>query len=187
MERAIFSSLIPNTWRLSENKIFPVIVDVQTKCGPNVDFNAIVNNNGIDPGAINDWTCVNGNIYYMLGAQGDAQTCDGGGDGTGITCSPNSLTGLPGIVSLNGKAWGGITRSDFIAGAVNTWVTNNRQNGAGAAAPGIDLKSLASILNVGITAPDIIIIPVCGSQEINNNWGNLCFNCAPPSDRFPCN
>ena len=48
---------------------------------------------------------------------GDSLNCNGGED-IAVSCTPNTLPVLPGVDKLDGKAWGGVIRDDFVAGYV---------------------------------------------------------------------
>ncbi len=47
---------------------------------------------------------------------GASLNCGDGGEDMAVSCSSNTLPPLPGVEKLDGKAWGGVIRDDFVAG-----------------------------------------------------------------------
>ena len=47
---------------------------------------------------------------------GDSLNCGDGGEDMAVSCSDNTLPPLPGVDKLDGTAWGGVLRDDFVAG-----------------------------------------------------------------------
>ena len=91
--------------------------DAQAPCGTQNPIEQYVS----DEDGLASYVCYNGGLYYLLGVTtgaGDSLNCNGGSDGTAISCLPNTLPVLPGVDKLDGKAWGGVIKDDFVAGYV---------------------------------------------------------------------
>ena len=63
------------------------------------------------------YSCVNGNAYYLVTASGPVTS--GGGIVSPLPTSYNTFSVLPGLDSIDGKNWGGISRDDLIAAYVD--------------------------------------------------------------------
>lgn len=90
--------------------------DAQAPCGTQNPIEQYVS----DEDGIASYVCYNGGLYYLLGVTtgaGDSLNCNGGED-IAVSCMPNTLPVLPGVDKLDGKAWGGVIRDDFVAGYV---------------------------------------------------------------------
>ena len=61
------------------------------------------------------YECVNGKIYYISAVSGKQNECVAPGGGTPY-CTNRKLAGAPGVTSLDGNNWGGVTKGDVIGG-----------------------------------------------------------------------
>ena len=108
--KAFFAYAIPTIWTLSG--VHPFIVDSGYDCstkdpsGLYLDTDTMQATNG----------CYNGKLYYLVTPNGDAEICTGGCSTCTQDCTANTFSAPPGLDSLNGQSFGGITVSDLIAG-----------------------------------------------------------------------
>ncbi|KAK4154152.1 hypothetical protein C8A00DRAFT_14725, partial [Chaetomidium leptoderma] len=137
------------------------------------------------------WTCYNNKLYYLVHAnKGPARERDQVGCGD-LTCTPDwdsydqKFTILPGLHKLGTTQYGHITHRDLIIGAVRTYEHNGRKNGAGVAKIS-NRPTVNDLVNIDITTPGYVRIPVCGPAEAYANW--LAIDNADRRDPgFPCN
>ncbi|KAH8731881.1 chitinase [Phaeosphaeriaceae sp. PMI808] len=133
IEKSIFGFTIPGLWTVS-NK-YPFVIDASYGC------------DAIDPlkGYLTEETqkatgaCVDGKLYYIASVVGEARVCkceklnDNGP--CQKSCRPQKFQALEGLQYLDGNAFGGITKQDLITGAVKTYLSNGKKNGAPVADP----------------------------------------------------
>ncbi|KFZ12066.1 hypothetical protein V501_04388 [Pseudogymnoascus sp. VKM F-4519 (FW-2642)] len=72
-------------------------------------------------------------VYYLVAAIGDAQdcSCESNCGSGGKGCLENDFKVPPGVTTLDGIRWGGVTKEDIIIGSVATFVANGNKNGGG--------------------------------------------------------
>lgn len=100
-------------------------------------------------------------------------------------CNPTYFTAPPGLDSLGGGNWGGITLQDLIEGSVNTYAANGNSNGGSIPNP-LDHGTLTALIEQNITAPGYISLPVCSPQVAWASWSNPSqSNSSAPG--YPCN
>jgi hypothetical protein len=105
--KSMFAILIPFAWGLADDGVF--ILDPGIACGA-----ALPNDIHITPtGASLTGACVGNKQYYIAGISGTSRSCDS------FLCSDNSFALVPGLSSLDGKNWGGVTLNHIITGYVN--------------------------------------------------------------------
>ncbi|PGH10805.1 hypothetical protein AJ79_05278 [Helicocarpus griseus UAMH5409] len=80
----------------------------------------------------------------------------------------------PGLKSLDGTTFGGITKDDLIRGSVRT-------NGAGFADP--TNKGAIDLLDVDVTTPGFMRIPVCSPERAFQSWDT---SKKGSSEHYPC-
>ena len=120
-------------------------------------------------------------MYYLLMASLETWECKGQG-GAGYSCQFETFKMLPGVATMDGTAWGGLTREDIIVGAVNTFKANGNANGAAA----IDVSTTGAVEDIadnGVRAVGVFNIPVCGAEEAYENWKNK----KDDLENYPCN
>ncbi|KAH8881787.1 glycoside hydrolase [Thozetella sp. PMI_491] len=179
----LYATLIPRTWRLAPDPYYPFILTTGAACGttnPLPDY--------VDDGEGNTaWACAeDGLLYYIMGAPGDDPFyCYDSGDGQGVgPCYTDTFHPPPGVETLDGKNWGGVTREDLVVGAVNSWIHNGKKNGW-TQADVTNPDTISAVYDTGVRTPGFIPIPVCSADEAMGNWGNV-----KKSDRwdiYPCN
>lgn len=111
VEMALLGTPIRNTWRI--NGYNPVVVSTGKTCGTVGPYDNVY----MEPDmGRNGWSCIDGKIYYLLGATGDyvgKSSCEchsvGGCQNHPFMCNPY-FTLLKGEDKLGGKDWFGVTR-----------------------------------------------------------------------------
>jgi hypothetical protein len=107
---SLYTMLIPNAWILSP-KLGVVVVNAKAKCGT---VNPLKNIDLSSADAAKYWVCHNDKMYYLIAAKGDTRSC--WWDGHVNVCTDNAFTLPPGLTSLDGRAWGKLTKEDFVHG-----------------------------------------------------------------------
>ncbi|KAI0173811.1 hypothetical protein BJ166DRAFT_492378 [Pestalotiopsis sp. NC0098] len=79
-------------------------------------------------------------------------------------CRDNKFSAPPGLDLLDGSDFGGITKEDLITGSVRTWLQNGKTNGGGFADP-TDGGTIDNLLNVDVTTPSYMRLPVCRPER----------------------
>jgi hypothetical protein len=70
--------------------------------------------------------------------------------------------------------------------ALNTFEANGNKNGAAFAGPILSDASLNAIQEIGVTAPGVVLLPVCDIKEARSNWETFEFS-NHLSTNYPCN
>ncbi|KAJ5759971.1 hypothetical protein N7520_007127 [Penicillium odoratum] len=92
------------------------------------------------------------------------------------------LRAPPGLDSLGDGKFGAITKSDLIKGSVRTWKQNGKANGGGFADP-TNQGTIDNLLDVDVTTPGFMRIPVCSPERAYKSWDTLK---AGSGDNYPC-
>ncbi|KAJ8099510.1 hypothetical protein POJ06DRAFT_257166 [Lipomyces tetrasporus] len=130
LRKAIYATVIPQTWQLSTTPVGPVVLTSGAACGTQNPLEEFISVSDGDA----TYICYNNEIYYLVGAIGLAQTCVDS-NVVGLRCTNHDFTLLAGEDKLDGTAWGGVTKEDFIIGALATYAANGNANGGGLADP----------------------------------------------------
>jgi GH18 family chitinase len=179
IEKSVFGFAIPALWSVS--KAYPFIIDSGEGCdGDNID-------KYMDEDSMKlSGSCVDGKKYYLASADGEARkcTCDRrpGGGACENTCRAQKFAAPKGLGSLGDGAFGGITKDDLIQGAVRTWASHNRENGARLADPN-ERSTFDNLLKVDVTTPGFIRIPVCSPDRAFKSWDTSDKGSSP---NYPC-
>ena len=115
MSRALHAILIPVAWSLTP-KLGVAVIDAKVPCST---INPLDTSDLTHEDAQKSWVCHKDNLYYLLGAKGAPRTCNllnTGGHSGQWDCYPNPFSLPPGLTDLNGEAWGGLTKEDFVHG-----------------------------------------------------------------------
>ncbi len=104
--------------------------------------------------------CYNGKLYYLVNPSGEAQDCTSC-DGCTTTCYHSLFSPPPGIDSLDGLRFGGVTVSDLITGSVRTYIQNGNENGGATTDPTNGGLAQRPPWTRTSTTPGFIRIPVC--------------------------
>ncbi|RAL13110.1 glycoside hydrolase family 18 protein [Aspergillus homomorphus CBS 101889] len=159
IDKAFFGFAIPSVWAVSGAAAF--VVDSGYPCSaqnPLSDYMTAATQEAT-------YSCYNDKLYYLV--------------------RRDLLHGAPGLSSLGGGAWGGITLDDLIKGSVRTYAANGNVNGGPVANP-LDPDTLQDLSNQDITTPGYIRLPVCSPQVAWASWSNPSqSNASAPN--YPCN
>ena len=158
--KTFFGYAIPALWRLSNTYAF--IIDSGFGCDAEKPLGTYL----ADSTRSATGACVEGKRYYLVHPAGSSSS--------GRFSAPPGLDRLPGF--------GGVTKEDLIKGSVRTWIRNDKKNGGGFADP-TNNATFDSLLDVDITAPGFIRLPVCSVELAFQSWGR---GSAGSSDNYPC-
>jgi hypothetical protein len=174
--KSFFGYAIATVWPLAGTKAFVLASGYDCGAAPTI---ATLTTDVISQTA----GCYNGKQYYLVYPSGGATVCSENCEPHCTTdCVPNTFSAPPGIGTLDGSRWGGVTVTDLIAGSVRTYTQNGNANGGPKTDPSND-GSLNDLMNVDITTPGFIRLPVCSSDEAYNAW-NLVSDQTSPN--WPC-
>jgi hypothetical protein len=128
--------------------------------------------------------CIDGKRYYLAHSDGDAVKCfcqhiQGPCQ---RECRNNKFSAPPGLDSLDGKIFGGITKEDLIKGSVRTYIQNGNKNGGGFSDP-TNNGTIDNLLDVDVTTPGFMRLPVCSPERAYQSWDTAK---AGSSDNYPC-
>ncbi|EFW98972.1 class 5 chitinase chi100 [Grosmannia clavigera kw1407] len=170
--RSYYAYMIPSIWSAVGDNAF--VLDTQKGC--DADRSTVY----LPDDAAT--YCYDGTMYGIVYPHGYAQSCSS--SETGSVCTKKAFSNPPGIDSLDGTQWGGVTVEDLVVGSVRTYMQNNNQNGGRTADPS-DPGSLEDLMNGDITTPGYIIMPVCSAEYA---WANWKAHGAKPSgvNYWPC-
>jgi hypothetical protein len=171
---ALFGFAIPAVWELSGTAAF--VIDSGYPCSaqnPLTQYMTAATQEAT-------FSCFNNNLYYLVYPQGSWSDCS--------VDDPSQCTYFtppPGLDSLGGLNWGGITRDDLIRGSVNTYIANGNANGGPIANP-MDQQTLTDLQNQDITTAGYIRLPVCSPQVAWASWSNPGQSNSS-AQYYPCN
>lgn len=188
IEKAVFGFAIPALW--GESKAYPFIIDSGDGC----DGNNIEKYMDEDTMTLTG-SCVDGKKYYLASPDGNARKCEckkrPGGAACENVCTVQKFSAPKGLDSLGDGAFGGVTKDDLIRGAIRTWVSNGRKNGA-AIADATDRETMDNLLRLDVTTPGFIRIPVCSPNRAFQSWdtsdkgSSANYPCDIPPGRNDC-
>lgn len=119
IEKTIYGYMIPQAWLLSNTGVTPFILYVGMFVIVEVRL-TIDRDTGVDcdksPGLDHVPAkplsgCVDNKLYYIVSVQGPPKSCT---PTMIIDCDDNPYSNVPGADLLDGKAWGGVTGTDFV-------------------------------------------------------------------------
>jgi hypothetical protein len=178
IQKCFFGYSIPSLWQVS--KTYAFIIDAGHGCGEKQLTNYL-------KGETMDATgvCVDDQQYYLVYPEGEAVTCrcefyDGGP--CQRICVDNKFSMPPGLDSLGNGNFGGITKDDLVKGSVRTWKQNGKENGGGFADP-TNKGTIDNMLDVDVTTPGFMRIPVCSPERAFQSWDTAK---AGSSEFYPC-
>ncbi|KAH8649335.1 hypothetical protein BX600DRAFT_388677 [Xylariales sp. PMI_506] len=178
ISKALFAFAIPQLWAIAGTRAF--ILDSGYDCGtidPEGDYLS-TDTMHATAGCYDG----NGKLYYLVYPKGDAEDCDGG-DGTATSCTDNSFSAPPGIDTLDGTRFGGVSVTDLIVGSVRTYIQNGNTNGGAQTDPSND-GSLDDLINQDVTTPGYIRIPVCSPDIAFAAWSDTTIDDTVAN--YPC-
>ena len=158
--KTFFGYAIPALWRLSNTYAF--IIDSGFGCDADKPLGVYLTRSTMDATG----ACVDGKQYYLVHPAGSS--------------SSGRFSAPPGVNRLTG--FGGVTKEDLIKGSVRTWIQNDKKNSGGFADP-TNNATYDSLLDVDITAPGFIRLPVCSPEVALHSWGTGSLD---SSANYPC-
>ncbi|CAG8893424.1 unnamed protein product [Penicillium egyptiacum] len=178
IQKCFLGFSIPALWQASKSYAF--IIDAGHGCGEKELSEYLTEDTMKATGA-----CVDKQQYSLVYPKDDAKVCkhmcnDHGSCTT--VCSNNKFSAPPGLDTLGGKSYGGISTADLITGSVRTWKQNGKANGGGFADP-TNRGTIDNMMDVDVTTPGFMRIPVCSPERAFRSWDT-----AKPgsSDFYPC-
>jgi hypothetical protein len=129
--------------------------------------------------------CVDGKLYYIASPEGKARVCVCEPQEKGpcqTICRVQKFKAPKGLEYLDGTAFGGVTKEDLIEGSVRTYVNNNRVN-TGKVADYNNQKTIDDLMNVDVTTPGYIHMPVCSPGRAFESWDT---SDKGSSSNYPC-
>jgi hypothetical protein len=212
MSRALYALLIPMAWALSPVERGVVVIDAQVLCGTKdpLDEDDVSNS-----GSNASWVCHKDRMYFFLAAAGSERECfisNGPAPIPNWECISKPFTPPQGMDTMNGEAWSGLVKEDFVIGRVylpdlllippyykpsvadkpnnisslNIFEANGNKKGGTPSNPDIGTETLNDIQDTEIRAPGIMNIPVCTIAEARSNWEDVFYG-LKPSANYPCN
>ena len=178
--KSIFAWSIPRLWRKSKSYAF--ILDSGYGCSDNKGLEEYVS---ADTMAATG-TCIDGKAYFLVHPDGDARSCEChyyDNPHCENVCTTSKFSAPPGLGSLDGQAFGGISREDLIKGSLRTYLQNGGKNGGGAPDPR-NQGTMADLLQADITTPGYMRLPVCSPEKAFVSWDTL--HNRTSTDNWPC-
>ncbi|KAI4685538.1 uncharacterized protein J4E84_006266 [Alternaria hordeiaustralica] len=181
IEKSVFAFAIPALWRNSNRYAF--VMDSGYGCGDDKALSDYLSDDTMRATG----ACIDGKQYYLVHPDGDASKqgcvfdkpnpnqCD-------VKTINNKFSTPPGLGSLDGAAFGRVTKEDLIKGSVRTYVYNGKKNVI--KGPNVDDKSVQNnLLDGDITAPGFIQLPVCSPERAFQSWDS---SSKGSSTFYPC-
>ncbi|KAF7556019.1 hypothetical protein G7Z17_g1692 [Cylindrodendrum hubeiense] len=176
--KSFFGYSIPAIWAVS--KTYGFIIDSGYSCSETNQLGDYLDEDTMKATG----SCYDGKLYYLVEPKGDSSKCHCvyTGNHCDRTCVNSKFSAPPGLDSLDGTSFGGITTDDLIKGSVRTYIKNGKKNGGGFSDPtnGGTLKELA---NADVTTPGYMRIPVCSPERAYQSWDTAK---AGSSANYPC-
>ncbi|OBT40321.1 hypothetical protein VE00_08471 [Pseudogymnoascus sp. WSF 3629] len=177
--RAFFAYAIPTGWTFSKHYAF--VIDSGYDCSSSDPLGDYLDADTMHA----TYGCYQNKLYYLAAAQGDSKTChDNCNDGhCDKVCVDSKFKAPPGLDTLDGKNFGGVSVQDLIQGSVRSYLQNNNENGGGF----VDITnggSFDDLMAIDLTTPGFIRLPVCTPDRAYKSWDT-----AGPSDDdplYPC-
>lgn len=162
--KGFFAYAIATVWPLAGTHAF--VLDSGYDCGAAPEISTLTTKVMTATGG-----CYNGKQYYLVYPSGGSTVCSDSCSGAHCQelCKSNTFSAPPGLDTLDGSRWGGVTITDLIAGSVRSYVANGNANGGPVTDPTND-GSLNDLMNIDITTPGFIRLPVCSSDEASTAW-----------------
>lgn len=195
--KPIYAQMIPRAWQISNLPVGPFIL----KTGLNCEGDKFTDSKKVqvsDDVRDRNGVCKDGKWYILTSTPDPGKHCGSTGD---YNSCLDDFQDLPGSSQLNGKTWAGVTMKDIAMAAVNTWKANGEKNTISAANVDNEISSIQDygqhessndlidrIMDSGVTAPGLVVLPVCSVFEANDNWLSAYnVNNFSPWAGWPCN
>jgi len=177
--KGFFAYAATTVWPLQEKYAF--VMDTGYDCGTIDPMTGIISEDDMQT----THGCYNNKLYYVVYPDGDSKkkitNCSGQGP-CQTTYVNNTFSAPPGIDTIDGTRWGGLTVDTIVAGAVRTYQANGNQNGAKPADP-TSSGTLSDLMDQDIATPGFIRLPVCSAEIAWNAWDEKTDNKSP---NWPC-
>jgi hypothetical protein len=103
---------------------------------------------------------------------------------------PPKVSVPPGISTLDGKSWGGLTWQMLVESALASWKANGKKNGW-ASSDASTLAGMQDVSNNGINAKGVVNIPVCSWEDakatvLNFEKGESSGKIPSRGPNYPC-
>jgi GH18 family chitinase len=175
--KTLYGYTIPALWRASNTHAF--VLDAGNKCGERQALATYLDDETMDATGV----CINNRAYYLVYPKGDSKDCDCGGAPICTDKCPNAKFSMPpGLDSLDGEAFGKITKQELVEGSVRTYLSNGRKNVDGDTIP-YSNQMENGLLKVDVTTPGYMRIPVCSPERAYRSWDT---DGAERSKIYPC-
>ncbi|KAF2008965.1 hypothetical protein BU24DRAFT_497543 [Aaosphaeria arxii CBS 175.79] len=161
--KSTFAIAIPELWKVTKSHVF--VVDSGFGCDDNKPPNDYLTEEAISIAGV----CHEEKMYYLAQPKGNSKS--------------GKFSPPKGIKSLDGEAFGSVTKEDLVKGAVRTYLKNGGVNGGGLPDLTND-ETINDLLNVDITTPGYIRIPVCSAADALQSWRTKGSDTA---ENYPCN
>ncbi|KAF7561563.1 hypothetical protein G7046_g2578 [Stylonectria norvegica] len=187
---ALWGTLIPFAWSLSNEKIHPFIlipddIDSTVGCKPPSDIGKYISSSHQAIAG----NCVGSFMYYLLAVTEDCNVCDlktclSLPSNENKICYQGLFTLPPGLDQLvpEQNMWGNVTRDAMVQGSLASWRANGQQNGG--SINSTDPNILTEVVAKGLKGPGLFNFPVCTMTEV---MANLNKKNAKKNPNYPCN
>ncbi|KAK6222731.1 hypothetical protein LQW54_000912 [Pestalotiopsis sp. IQ-011] len=177
--KSFFGHTIPALWQISGTYAF--VIDSGYGCDKDKPLDDYLEDDTMDATG----ACVDGTLYYLVYPKGEATECEChyyDDSHCERQCRDNKFSAPPGLDSLDRSNFGGITKEDLITSSVRTWLQNGKTNGGGFADP-THGGTIDNLLNVDVTTPGYMRLPVCSPERAFRSWDTTS---AGSSANYPC-
>lgn len=116
VKKTIFADLIPRAWRLSNLLLGPFILQTKQGCDETPKHVEVTEGRTF---------CVDDSLYVLASTADPDSNCRQVGD---FESCLDDFKDLPGVDTLDGSAWGGLTVEDIVVGSVRTWKMHGEKN-----------------------------------------------------------
>ncbi|KXH62440.1 glycosylhydrolase family 18-6 [Colletotrichum nymphaeae SA-01] len=173
IQKSYFAYAIPALWHASSAWAF--VIDSGYGCDASNPLDDYLSDETMKATG----ACYNGKLYYLASPDGDAYECSEGG------CVDQKFSAPKGVGKL-GDSFGDVTKEDLIKGAVRTYLANGGKNGGGFA--NVDDEGVQDdLLDVDVTTPGFIRIPVCSAERAFQRWESATRDETKGStENYPC-
>jgi hypothetical protein len=111
VEQAIYASLIPKAWSMSNEEFRPVILDSGEPCTGENPLPEYMTDEVAEATSV----CYQDRSYYFVSASGDFRRCDTSPGGI-ISCTNQNFKALAGMKALDEGTFGDVTKTDLVIG-----------------------------------------------------------------------
>ncbi|KAI9040038.1 uncharacterized protein KD926_008601 [Aspergillus affinis] len=186
--RCFYGYTIPALWQVSQTYAF--VLDSGYKCDEDKSLSRYLEDDTMKATGV----CIDGHQYYLVHPEGASQKCKCEiltGSSCQQVCVDNQFSIPPGLKTLPEPDFGDITKEDLVNGSVRTWIQNGKEN-VGGFADITKQVTIDNLLNVDITTPGFMRLPVCSPERAFKAWDNAkkgstkFYPCDPPPNKDHC-